>query len=364
MTLQEAGLTYRQIDDMLVAGIVFNGPTRDYDTIYKRLRQVHDACGEYRCGPARLVYHFETAGDGKMDLEVCMPVTQPIETESIKSRMLAGGEALSMRHPGPIETVNDTSQKIFAYMREHGLPPKEPCLVFPQFDAENPENTVIEVQGFVHPWTRLLNDNLQHVMGAQAAATVMQGHDAVTVESSMDERCAWIKGAMARLDKIADESQKHDILTPCAHVFPQTLIDWARAFYQRTHDLDALIDEMAHGHHSLPKVIERDGRVIYDTKRPADPETYESATTLAEKREAACFCPMIRHRLDAGISPSFCYCSAGWFRQIWEGILGYPVRVEILETVLKGDPFCRFAVYLPEELNMAATPPQRDENNR
>jgi effector-binding domain-containing protein len=349
MSLKEAGLTHLKIDDLRVAGIVFNSITKDYAAIHQHLKTLMAECEAVSCGPARLVYHFETAAEGKMDLEVCVPVTEAVNKGDIKTRTLKGGEALSIRHPGAIETLNESSQKVYAYMRERGLPPKEPVVVFTEFHPDNPENNLIDVQAFLHPWTHLFSENLQRVLGEEVAKQVMQGSETITVESSMDERCAWIRGAMDTLDEVADDAQKYEALTPCAHVFPQSLIDIGKEVYQRNHDIDELIDFMLNGHPGFSKLIEKEGDILYATKRPADSDTYDKATTSAEKRKAACFCPMIRHKLDAGISPTFCNCSAGWFRQTWEGILGKPVQVEILETVLKGDEFCRFAIHLPED---------------
>ncbi|HUT21312.1 MAG TPA: hypothetical protein VM366_19345 [Anaerolineae bacterium] len=43
----------------------------------------------------------------------------------------------------------------------------------------------------------------------------------------------------------------------------------------------------------------------------------------------------------------YCYCGAGYYKGIWEAILGQPVRVEVLESVLKGGDVCTIAIDLP-----------------
>lgn len=349
MPLSDANLSYQEIDDMPVSSITYHGTPGQVQELQSHLEQLLQICGKKAYGPPRLVYHFETAAEGKMDLEVCVPVTEPVETDTIQSRILNGGEALSIIHHGPLNTLSESSQQLYTYLREHGIPPKEPVVVYHTFDADNPENNVTEIQAFIHPWCRLLRQNLQRVLGAQVAESVMQGSEGVTVESSMDERVEWIKGAMDRLDQQADANQRYEVLSPCAHVFPQSHIDIAREVYARNHDLDELINFMLNDHPVYSKTIVREGNTLYVTKQPADKDSYDNAQTSAEKRMAACFCSLIRQRLDAGVSPTFCNCSAGWFRQTWEGIIGQPVQVEILETVLKGDELCRFAVHLPVE---------------
>nr|HPJ21389.1 hypothetical protein [Clostridia bacterium] len=42
-----------------------------------------------------------------------------------------------------------------------------------------------------------------------------------------------------------------------------------------------------------------------------------------------------------------CYCSAGYAKFPFEVILGEELEVEMLDSALKGDPVCRFAITLP-----------------
>jgi hypothetical protein len=50
------------------------------------------------------------------------------------------------------------------------------------------------------------------------------------------------------------------------------------------------------------------------------------------------------------VSPTFCQCSAGFHKKSWEVIFGRPLKAEVVETVLAGDAWCKFAVHLPEEV--------------
>jgi hypothetical protein len=79
---------------------------------------------------------------------------------------------------------------------------------------------------------------------------------------------------------------------------------------------------------------------LVEYMRETDPKT---------KRQYYCHCPRIRDALKSGaaISPTYCYCGAGFYRGIWEEILGRPVQVELLESVLQGDDVCKIAIKLP-----------------
>ena len=47
------------------------------------------------------------------------------------------------------------------------------------------------------------------------------------------------------------------------------------------------------------------------------------------------------------MSRTYCYCGAGWYQQLWDGIMGQPVRVEVLKSILQVDDRCSFAIHLP-----------------
>jgi hypothetical protein len=153
----------------------------------------------------------------------------------------------------------------------------------------------------------------------------------------------------------ADDDRMHEILTHCAHVFPDRHIERLHAVYaeamERTNDRVRAVDAvLAYRAANRPwgGNSTREGNVVITTKDPRDPDAYEKAETSEEKRRAYCFCPIIRDRLGDGMPASFCYCGAGWERRQWAGTIGEPVRVRVLHSVLRGDDVCAFATEIPE----------------
>ena len=69
------------------------------------------------------------------------------------------------------------------------------------------------------------------------------------------------------------------------------------------------------------------------------------------RRQYYCHCFRVREVLesDQTISPTYCYCGAGYYKGLWEEILQQPVEVELLQSVLQGDDVCQVAVHLPLE---------------
>jgi predicted hydrocarbon binding protein len=97
----------------------------------------------------------------------------------------------------------------------------------------------------------------------------------------------------------------------------------------------------------------RRGNEIIATKIPKSGHLVEylNATDTDERRQLYCHCPRVRDVLKASetLSPTYCYCGAGYYKGIWEEIVQRPVEVEVLESVLKGDEVCKVAIRLPLE---------------
>jgi hypothetical protein len=97
----------------------------------------------------------------------------------------------------------------------------------------------------------------------------------------------------------------------------------------------------------------REGNTLYITKIPYNAKEYLVETDPVLKRFYVCHCPWVRHAIRAGnlhLDPVFCNCSGGFSKKPWEVIFGQALEMEVLESALRGDLRCRFAVHLPEHL--------------
>ncbi len=94
----------------------------------------------------------------------------------------------------------------------------------------------------------------------------------------------------------------------------------------------------------------REGNIIYVTKIPYMAKRYLNEKDSKMKRYYYCHCPWTREAIKSGIdiSPNFCYCSAGFEKRPWDVIFNQSVKADVVETVLKGDLVCRFAIHIPQ----------------
>jgi hypothetical protein len=95
----------------------------------------------------------------------------------------------------------------------------------------------------------------------------------------------------------------------------------------------------------------REGNRVIATKMPYDWVGYWGDENPERRRFHYCHCPRVRDVRKKGgepISETYCLCGGGFYKSIWEHILDKPVTVEVLQTVMQGNPVCQFAIHLPE----------------
>jgi hypothetical protein len=233
---------------------------------------------------------------------------------------------------------------------------------------------MVEELDFERAWLGKLSARLDEVVGEQIRKQVLAGSEALRSESPRDMVIDWTKGAMERLDSLVGEADRRAIMTGCACQYPVSDLREMRKVYAETGNVslvhrmlqgqfESFLREALHLGEGLVSAIVgrgwgsagvRHGVTIIATKIPKSGNLLEyiGETDPARKRALYCHCPRTREALSAAvaISPTYCYCGAGFYRGIWEEVLQQPVEVEVLETVLRGDEVCKFAVYLPSGL--------------
>lgn len=192
-------------------------------------------------------------------------------------------------------------------------------------------------------WLDKLKDSLSVHLGNYKTERILSGHEDFPLLSEV-EKSAWCARMTDRLDhEVDEESLKIEILSACSCRCYDEHLTYLKEVYKETQNIDKLLEAM-HKTVFRMKPIRDKNRIII-TKAPAHPEEYKKATTPEEKRYHFCHCENVR-AVKSEISKTYCYCGAGWCKNIWEEVLGRPVTIEIRQSVLLGDDACQFAVYL------------------
>lgn len=92
-------------------------------------------------GPAYVLYHSAEATEADIDLEVGMPVVEPIEPAGrVGVATIAGGLVAATVHCGPYEEIGPAYRALGEWVQEHGHetagPPREVYIVGPEQVAE------------------------------------------------------------------------------------------------------------------------------------------------------------------------------------------------------------------------------------
>ncbi len=352
----ENNIYYKKIDEERVAYIRTSIKNRDdiSGVIQKLTTQIPK---EIISGPAygRTIWVSSVPRDKGFDMEIGFPVSKKFENDEIQTKTQELREVFSITHKGSIDKKNETYKILLDYTREKNIISDEFSIEI-YLDGNNPKGEELEIQFVVHNWQGLFEHHCNRVLGSEATKGVIP--DQISYDSSAEERLLWAKDAVTGVkNNTSDPFQVYDIISSAAHVFPPSPIIQMKEVYEKnvseTNDpltaIDAVLDMMRKNNAwGNPPV--REGNVIIATKNPANREAYEKATTPAEKRRAACFCPVIRNHLEDDVPKEYCLCSAGWERRQWEGALSKPVRVDVLKSVLQGDHKCQFAIHVPKGL--------------
>lgn len=348
MTLKELGIEYKKIDNLYVGYINFKGEIPD---IPAKIDGFYETIKDHVSGPAIAVIDYGVYSEGGKDIDICFPLEGEKELKGINTKYLESIDVLSIMHQGTSDSLGETYQKIRNYTDKHMVSGTAWLrLVYHKYNQKNPKDNRIEIQHNLHKWEDKLERNIDRVLGKNFRNEIMKEKELLfTVESSREDRTLWLKDTLDRLDKVVSEDQRYEIVSRCAHEFSPKRIENMKNIYEKTGDIDEVIKKMQRDYAWYENPI-RKGNTIYITKIPVNPEGYEKAKTLEEKKKNYCHCRFINENLDKGISPTFCYCGTGWYRQQWEGILGKPIKIKLLKSLLKGDENCEVAIYLPTEL--------------
>jgi len=58
-----------------------------------------------------------------------------------------------------------------------------------------------------------------------------------------------------------------------------------------------------------------------------------------------CFCPLVQDAPPL-MSETYCNCSRGWLREVFETVMEKPIEVKLEDSIMKGGKQCRFTISL------------------
>jgi hypothetical protein len=132
----------------------------------------------------------------------------------------------------------------------------------------------------------------------------------------------WITSFMKNLEERLDEKRRTELMIACGRdCARREAIGMAKSCKG---DVDALVKKLA-------RILGKD-----NCRRQKD-QVHLTYTK--------CFCKLV-NKGPARLPDAYCICSQGWVMEMFETAAQKPVKVQILQTIKRGAPSCKFVASL------------------
>ncbi len=341
-------------EETLFAGI--RAPIKSREELAPRIQEVTEECGDKIQGSLVHIFRFDTPVDG-YDSEIGYPVSSDVNGGKVRTHSLRKMHFFWLIHHGAVETLRDTTLKIFDHMKKTGLSSElELMEVYHKFNPENPDDNVIETRVAYLAWPEVYKEQLLRVLGPELSTEIWKGGEQITPFTLVDDRAQWVAQSLERLKNYTNLEQQFDILSRIALVRPMEDVIKFKKIYDDTRDINKVLEAQNASLEASPTggFIDPwwyENNILHLSKVAANRKAYDAAETPEEVRKAYCFCTLIREAADPKVDPIFCYRAAGWARQFWEPILGITFKqCTITHSILKGDKFCAWDTIIEGEI--------------
>ncbi|MFB0502429.1 MAG: DUF6144 family protein [Candidatus Bathyarchaeia archaeon] len=134
----------------------------------------------------------------------------------------------------------------------------------------------------------------------------------------------WICQLMTGLDEHVDKETIAKVLEQCGRQCQsQSLIKKARSIYEKSKNVDDFLDSFG----KVYKHLHREGNSLYIVY-------------------PKCYCSIVNKIPSGKLSATYCKCSRGWAKALFEGALERPVEVTMEQSIKQGDKQCKFKITL------------------
>jgi len=134
----------------------------------------------------------------------------------------------------------------------------------------------------------------------------------------------WIINLVDGLEKNVDNQVTTKVLENCGrNCQSQSFVRKAKKIYEKSEDTKDFLKNLSRVYKNLH--VEGDKVYIIYPK---------------------CYCTQVNKIPKGTLSTTYCNCSKGWAKALFEGATGKPVEVIKEKTIISGDDHCRFRIIL------------------
>ncbi len=170
----------------------------------------------------------------------------------------------------------------------------------------------------------MFKENIEGNVDDAARDELRQACDAYTAKTTPRQKACAIREIMEILDRETSVIVRHEIMEACGRqCIGASVIEKAQRLRCESRDLDEMLERMNQEHIGGGH-LSRQGNVIH--------AYYDR-----------CYCGSVSQSREL-FSDTYCHCSCGWSRQLFESLLGKPVEVELVGSILQGADRCEFLI--------------------
>jgi len=134
----------------------------------------------------------------------------------------------------------------------------------------------------------------------------------------------WIACLIDGLDKHVDSETTAKLLEQCGRQCQsQSFVKKAKDVYKQSMDINDFLGKLG----KVYKHLHKEGDKVYIVY-------------------PKCYCSHVNKIPKGKLSATYCNCSRGWAKALFEGALGRPIEVIMKETIVNGDKQCKFQIIL------------------
>jgi hypothetical protein len=157
-------------------------------------------------------------------------------------------------------------------------------------------------------------------------AKLIAGCEAYDAIKSPAKKARWIKGLMERLEEEVGEAVAREVMEGCGRqCISRRVLKKAQKCWREAETIDDFLDSLNQARLGGGS-LRREGNTIYGSY-------------------GRCYCGAVSQAREP-VQSTYCYCSCGWYKMLFETVLGHPVEVELLGSIAQGAEACRFVIHI------------------
>jgi len=169
--------------------------------------------------------------------------------------------------------------------------------------------------------------------GAAVSKKVIVKTERFDATSDYAQKAEWIKNAVRRLEKAAGKPTARKVMQACGmKCCGPTQQKRAKQFMEESKTVEELLARLNERGIGGGRLKLKDRNTIvggYDR----------------------CYCGRVKQTQQPFGTDTYCQCSAGWYKSLFEAAFDRPVKVKLKQSILQGADTCEFEIELRNSIN-------------